>query len=152
MNGNDDREFMKKAHELAQQSNCIRKKVGAVIVLGEDILIGASNGTPNGMTPCNKGGCERCHSEAKSGEYYDSCLCVHAEQSAIATAAGNGISIHGSTLYCTLRPCVTCVIVCLKTGIFTLIYDEDIGFSSSVETAYEFILKNVKGFTATKLS
>ena len=50
MNGNDDREFMKKAHELAQQSNCIRKKVGAVIVLGEDISIGASNDWPKAIS------------------------------------------------------------------------------------------------------
>ena len=136
-----DREFMDYSTKVAQDSNCRRRKVGAVIVLGELVVISAANGTPAGMTPCNEGGCKRCLLGAPSGESYDSCVCIHAEQSAIAQAARMGLHTEGATLYCTLRPCLTCLKVCLAAGIVDIIYNEDIQFQIDVEDTYkEFVL------------
>jgi dCMP deaminase len=39
---------------------------------------------------------------------YDVCICVHAEENALITAARFGISVEGAIAYSTMRPCFTC--------------------------------------------
>lgn len=114
--------------------------MGVVIVLNGLVAITAANGTTIGMIPCNQGGCARCLSHTPSGELYDSCLCIHAEQLAVALAARAGVPTDGATLYCTLRPCLTCAKICLGAGIKEIVYDESIQFSSDVEQAYEKLI------------
>ena len=133
--------FMSMAWDVAQHSNCRRRKVGVTIVRDGAVVITAANGTPAGMTPCNEGGCLRCLSDAPSGELYDSCLCIHAEQVAIARATRTGVPTDGATLYCTLRPCLTCVKLCLEAGISKIVYDEEIQFTPDVEEAYKQFTK-----------
>ena len=135
---------MDMAWKIADTSNCRRKKVGVVIVRGKIILVSSANGTSAGITPCNEGGCPRCLSDTPSGELYDSCLCIHAEQLAIAQAARSGIRLDGATLFSTLRPCLICAKLCLETGITRIIYNEEIPFSDAVEESYEKFLKQVK--------
>lgn len=48
---------------------------------------------------------------------YDTCVCVHAEQNAILTAARFGISINGATLFSTLRPCLGCLKEIIQAGV-----------------------------------
>ena len=135
--GKHSSKFMDKAWEAAENSNCRRRNVGAVIVRDGQILVTASNGTPTGMTSCRDSGCPRCLSDTDTGEQYESCLCIHAEQAAVARAAQAGISIEGTTLYCTLRPCLTCAKLCHKAGIMSIVYEQDIEFGAEVENAYE---------------
>ncbi len=144
-------QFMSMAWDVAQQSNCRRREVGVVVALNGTVVITATNGTPAGVIPCNEGGCLRCLSDTPSGELYDSCLCIHAEQSAIAQAAQTGLQIGGATLYCTLRPCLTCVKLCLKAGILNIVYDEGIQFTSDIEEAYEQCIKET-GLSIIKCS
>lgn len=132
---------MSMAWDVAQHSNCGRRKVGVTIVRDGAVVITAANGTPAGMTPCNEGGCLRCLSDTPSGELYDSCLCIHAEQVAIARATRTGLPTDGATLYCTLRPCLTCVKLCLEAGISNIVYDEEIRFTPDVEEAYKQFIK-----------
>ena len=137
MKNNDlNTELMRVAWLIAERSNCIRQKVGAVVVREETVVITAVNGTPEGIKPCNEGGCRRCSSDAPRGEMYESCLCIHAEQGAIALAARNSIITDGAIMYCTLRPCLTCVKLCWEAGITRIIYDEEISFAGDVEEAY----------------
>ena len=137
------------ARDQAADSDCLRRQVGAVVVKDGSIVVSASNGTPSGCTPCNQGGCARCQSSIPTGEAYDSCVCIHAEQRAIARAARAGLSTAGATMYVTLRPCLPCLSLCLHAGILAVIYDEEISFDRSVEEAYaEFVVKTqicVKG-------
>ena len=128
--------YLNLAREKAAGSNCVRRQVGAVIAKDGATIVVASNGTPDGCTPCNRGGCERCQSDTISGEDYDSCICIHAEQRAIALAASMGVSVKGGTMYVTLRPCIPCLNLCLHAGVLDVIYDEHIAFRSSVERAY----------------
>lgn len=128
--------FLSLARRKAAESNCVRRQVGAVIVRDGGVVISAANGTPEGCTPCKDGGCARCHSDTPSGEAYDSCICIHAEQRAISLAANAGSSTLGSTMYVTLRPCIPCLNLCLHAGIRDVVYDEEIVFPSSVEKAY----------------
>ena len=138
---NQHESYLSMARVKATESDCIRRRVGAVIVKGASILILASNGTPAACLPCNAGGCPRCHSESPSGEAYDACLCIHAEHRAIAEAARTGVSVEGATLYVTLRPCISCLNLCLHAGIGDIVYDETITFNPSVEEAYTSLIE-----------
>ena len=43
-----------------------------------------------------------------SGERHEICRGIHAEQNVIIQASLHGISLEGSTIYCTHTPCVLC--------------------------------------------
>ena len=138
----DTEKYMSVARDAARLSNCCRRAVGAVIVSSGAVIVSASNGTLEGVTPCNEGGCARCDSDVMSGGSYEPCLCTHAEQATVAKAARYGISTEGATMYCTLRPCLTCAKICLEAGIIGIIYEETIRFASDVESAYESLLQS----------
>lgn len=139
------------ARAAAMLSNCARKKVGAVICRKGVTLIAAANGTPEGITECVNGGCARCSSKTPSGQQYESCICIHAEQAAVAKAAKNGTTINGAALYCTLRPCLTCLKVCYYSGIASILYEEFIRFTPQVEKAYKLFI-NSTGLDVSKFS
>jgi len=134
------RYYLDMARQVSKESNCIRRQVGAVIVRGTDVVAKAANGTPAGVKPCSEGGCLRCQSGAVSGQEYEACLCTHAEQKAIALAAKKGISTDEAVIYCTLRPCLTCAMICLESGIRHITYADDIIFSQDVEDAYRQLI------------
>ena len=133
---------MDKAREVAKTSNCRRRQVGALIVHSGVEIISATNHTPTGMTSCKDDGCQRCLSDTPSGESYDSCVCIHAEQSAIAQAAQMGLSTQSATMYSTLRPCLTCANLCLHAGVLNIIYDEHIQFTPNVEEVYRKLVQS----------
>ena len=78
-------------------------------------------------------GCIRCKKRAtaadgegfKSGEAYDLCICVHAEQNAILSAAKLGISVNNATLYTTMTPCFGCAKELLQAGIRKVYYHDE---------------------------
>lgn len=49
---------------------------------------------------------------------------VHAEMAAICDAAARGVSIRGSTLYCTTFPCHLCARLIIASGIMRVVYIE----------------------------
>jgi len=59
----------------------------------------------------------------KSGRRHELCRAVHAEQNAIIQAAVSGVSITGSTLYCTTYPCVVCGKMLINSEIKEIVYD-----------------------------
>src|SRR6266487_1322255 len=101
-----DKYFMGIAMAVRRRANCMGNRIGAVVVLNGRIISTGYNGTPEDMPNCEEGGCHRCANRDKypSGTAYDLCICVHAEQNAILSAARFGIAIEGSTLYTTMRP------------------------------------------------
>lgn len=54
------------------RSNCMKRRVGALLVRSKRILSTGYNGTPRGLTNCNEGGCRRCNGSAKGGEARES--------------------------------------------------------------------------------
>jgi len=132
------------ARRTALASNCMRRQVGAVIVKDGSLIVTAANGTPEGCTPCNNGGCVRCSSNALSGQAYEACICIHAEQRAVALAASSGASTAGATMYVTLRPCLPCLNLCLHAGIVDVIYDEEVTFDQRVEEAYAQFVRHTQ--------
>ena len=59
----------------------------------------------------------------KSGRRHELCRAVHAEQNAIIQAAVSGVSITGSTLYCTTYPCVVCGKMLINSEIKEIVYN-----------------------------
>ena len=57
-----------------------------------------------------------------SGQALDRCICVHAEQNAIITAARFGIEVQESTLYTTQSPCFGCLKESLQAGLRRVVY------------------------------
>lgn len=120
-----DEYFINIAKEVASRSNCVKRKVAAVIVKDKRIISTGYNGTPRGVKNCNEGGCPRCNSFAASGTKLDECLCSHAEENAIVQSAYHGIELKGATLYNTLSPCLTCAKMIINAGIAKVVYNQD---------------------------
>jgi dCMP deaminase len=110
---------------VASRSTCTRRAVGAVLVKDKQILASGYNGAPSGIRHCAETGCLREQLQVPSGERHELCRGVHAEQNAIIQAAFNGVSIKGSTLYCTNRPCSICAKMIINAGIKKVIFKED---------------------------
>ncbi len=117
-----DEYFMMMAEVAAMRGNCVKRRVGAVIVLERQILSTGYNGTPKGITNCCDGGCPRGSSVADSGGSLEACLGVHAEENALIQAAAHGVRIRGATLYCTLCPCSYCAKSIINAGIAEVVY------------------------------
>lgn len=122
-----DEVYMRLALIAKSKSTCVRNQVGAVLVLPSGDTISGHNGTPEGMKSCLEGGCFRCArpKQFPPGQGYDICLCVHAEQSALLSAARSGIAIKGATIYSTMRPCFGCSKELVQAGVNTIVYLDD---------------------------
>ena len=141
-----DAYYMGIATAVRARANCRGNKVGAVVVVGDRVVSTGYNGTPGGMTNCLDGGCERCanRDRYKSGTGYDLCICVHAEQNALLSAALFGIALEGGTLYTTMRPCFGCTKELLQAGIDQVFYLHDWRYpDDEVQNAYEKIQNRV---------
>jgi dCMP deaminase len=119
-----DEYYMGIAMAVRKKANCLGRKVGAVIVRNDRIIATGYNGTPEGMTNCIDGGCVRCRDKEtyKSSVGYDVCICVHAEQNALISAARFGNAVEGGVIYSTLRPCFGCTKASLQAKISTIFY------------------------------
>ncbi|MDO8643804.1 MAG: dCMP deaminase family protein [bacterium] len=110
------------AKVAALRSNCIKRKVAAVIVKDKRLIATGYNGTPRGLKNCNEGGCPRCNSFGVSGANLEDCLCSHAEENAIVQSAYHGVGIHGATLYTTFSPCLMCTKMIINSGIREVVF------------------------------
>jgi len=121
----NDQYYMGIAFAVRERANCRGNRVGAVIVKGNRVVSTGYNGVPDGMPNCLDGGCLRCANpdgRFPSGHGYDLCICVHAEQNAILSAARFGISLEGATLYTTMQPCFGCAKELLQAKIVRVVY------------------------------
>lgn len=116
--------FMAIADMVRTRSTCLRRQVGAVVVKDKRILSTGYNGAPKGMKHCSEVGCIREEADIPAGERHELCRGIHAEQNAIVQAAAFGVSIQGSTLYCTHFPCVLCTKMLINAGIERLVVRE----------------------------
>jgi dCMP deaminase len=125
-----DEYFMSIAKVVAMRSNCIKRKVAAIIVKDKRVISTGYNGTPRGAKNCNEGGCPRCNSMALSGTALDECLCCHGEENAITQAAYHGTALKGAILYTTFAPCLLCTKMIINSGIVEVIYNQEYPLNS----------------------
>jgi dCMP deaminase len=117
-----DQYFMDIVELVSKRSTCLRRKVGAVLVRDKRILSTGYNGAPTGIRHCAEVGCLREQLNVPSGERHELCRGLHAEQNAIIQAALHGVSIKGSTIYCTNHPCIICSKMIINSGIEKIVY------------------------------
>ena len=129
--------YMTVAVAVRSNANCWGSEVGAVLVCNDRIISTGYNGTPAGFLNCREGGCLRCqerhrldedrayvspHPEVMAGKALDICVCVHAEQNALLSAARHGIAVDRTVLYATHQPCFSCLKEALQAGVRQIIY------------------------------
>jgi len=136
-----DSYFMSLASLAAQRSNCMKRRVGCVVVRDKRVISTGYNGTPRGLKNCAEGGCGRCNSGEGSGHALSTCLCIHAEENALLEAGRERLR-EGAVLYCDTCPCLTCSIKIAQMGISEVVYSK--GYSMDGETAAVFREAGVK--------
>src|SRR5438477_8736726 len=111
------------AVEVASRSNCLKIHVGAILLFDDRIRAVGYNGTLAGYEDCFDGGCDRCRDEnITGGEQLDRCICVHAEENALSSAAKYGIPINGTECYVTHEPCIGCTKLLIQAGVQNVVY------------------------------
>ena len=118
-----DNYFIEIARVVSLRSNCVKRRVAAVIVKDKRIIATGYNGTPRGVKNCSEGGCPRCKAFGPSGARLDECYCSHAEENAITLSAYHGVSIKGAVLYSTFSPCLICTKMIINSGISEVVYN-----------------------------
>lgn len=108
-----DRRYLRMARIWSENSYCVRRQVGALIVKDKMIISDGYNGTPSGFPNV----CES--SEGVTLPYV-----LHAEANAITKVARSNNSSEGSTLYVTASPCMECSKLIIQAGIKRVVFDE----------------------------
>ncbi|ODV84080.1 hypothetical protein CANARDRAFT_9073 [[Candida] arabinofermentans NRRL YB-2248] len=115
--------FMRLADLAALRSNCMKRRVGCVIMRENRVIATGYNGTPRNFVNCNQGGCPRCNSGNTCGVGLSTCLCLHAEENALLESGRDRIG-KGAVLYCNTCPCLTCSIKIVQCGIEEVVYSQ----------------------------
>ncbi|MFA6676568.1 MAG: dCMP deaminase family protein [Bacteroidales bacterium] len=109
-----DLSYLDMAERWAQNSYCVRRKVGALLVKNKMIISDGYNGTPSGFENV-------CEDENGLTKAY----VLHAEANAITKVAKSGNSSEGATLYVTDAPCIECAKLIIQAGIVRVVYRKD---------------------------
>ena len=105
--------YMRMARTWSENSYCVRRKVGALLVKNQMIISDGYNGTPSGFE-------NKCEDE-NNVSYPD---VLHAEANAITKVARSNNSADGATLYVTASPCLECSKLIIQSGIRRVVYGE----------------------------
>ncbi len=107
-----DKRYLRMARIWAENSYCVRRQVGALIVKDKMIISDGYNGTPSGFENI-------CEDDAtgKTKPYV-----LHAEANAISKVAKSANNCDGSTLYVTTSPCIECSKLIIQAGIKRVVF------------------------------
>ena len=120
-----DEYFSRIAREVATRSTCLRRQVGAILVLDKRILSTGYNGAPRGVRHCAEIGCMRAQQNTPSGTRHELCRGLHAEMNVLIQAANHGIRVQDATLYSTIFPCSLCAKMLINGGIRRIVAQGD---------------------------
>ncbi len=126
-----DAYFIEIAKVVSSRSTCLRRRYGAVIVKDNVIVSTGYNGAPRGVVNCaDIARCKRKDLNIPSGERYELCEAVHAEQNAIVNGSPErmkdaiiyvaGFEENGSVA--DGKPCLLCSRMILNAQIGTVVY------------------------------
>lgn len=111
-----DKKFIKLSKHVSVWSKDKNKKVGAVIVDSDNIVLSMGyNGIPRGCDDTDESRYER------PTKYL---FTEHAERNAIYHAARHGVSLKECKMYVTLFPCADCARAMIQSGITKLVAPE----------------------------
>lgn len=113
--------FLKMAQELSQQSTCMRRNVGCILVDKHFHIIGSGyNGNAAGFKHCIDKPC--LGYALPSGEGLDICQAIHAEQNALLQCSDVS---KIETCFCTTAPCIHCTKMLLNTSCKNIVFSEE---------------------------
>lgn len=113
--------YMRMARTWAENSYCVRRKVGALLVKDQMIISDGYNGTPSGFENV-------CEDEHNVSYPY----VLHAEANAISKVARSNNSSDRATLYVTASPCLECSKLIIQAGIKRVVYGEEYRLTDGV--------------------
>ncbi|MFG6390851.1 MAG: dCMP deaminase family protein [Candidatus Amulumruptor sp.] len=108
-----DRRYLRMATIWAENSYCVRRQVGALLVKDDMIISDGYNGTPSGFENV-------CEDENGLTKPY----VLHAEANAITKVARSNNSSQDSTLYVTASPCMECSKLIIQSGIKRVVFHD----------------------------
>ena len=114
--------YMRMARTWSENSYCVRRKVGALLVKDQMIISDGYNGTPSGFENI-------CEDENNVSKPY----VLHAEANALTKVARSNNSSDGATLYVTASPCLECSKLIIQSGIKRVVYGEEYRLMDGVE-------------------
>ena len=114
--------YMRMARTWAENSYCVRRKVGALLVKNQMIISDGYNGTPSGFENI-------CEDENNVSKPY----VLHAEANALTKVARSNNTSDGATLYVTPSPCLECSKLIIQSGIKRVVYGEEYRIMDGVE-------------------
>jgi dCMP deaminase len=131
-----ERYYINIAKEVSERSTCLSTRYGAVIVKNDQIVATGYNGAPRKTLSClDRKSCLRRQLNVPSGQQYELCRSVHAEQNAIINAARAGVSLLGGDIYMygtrvwndqkeiiDALPCFICKKMIINAGLEGIIY------------------------------
>ena len=151
--GSWDEYFYNVSRQVARNSKCLSRRIGAVLVWDKGIISTGYNGPPRGVPRCDmrwkidkefsdkygdkvegkklEGVCPRYAIGFESGGGLEICPAGHAERNALINAARKGIKTKGTILYMTCGiPCTPCLVEIINAGVKEIVvtslkvYDE----------------------------
>lgn len=133
---NLDLRYLRMARIWAENSYCLRRKVGCLVVKDKMIISDGYNGTPSGFENI----CE-------DGNNLTKPYVLHAEANAITKLARSSNNSDGATLYVTASPCIECAKLIIQSGIKRVVYGEKYRMQDGIEllqrAGIEIIYKEV---------
>ena len=108
-----DMRYLRMARVWAENSYCVRRQVGALIVKDKMIISDGYNGTPSGFENI-------CENDMGMTKPY----VLHAEANAITKVAKSANNCDGGTLYVTTSPCMECSKLIIQAGIKRVVFSE----------------------------
>ncbi len=108
-----DKRYLRMAKVWSENSYCIRRKVGALVVKDKMIISDGYNGTPSGFENI-------CEDRDNTTKPY----VLHAEANAITKIARSNNNSHEATMYVTASPCIECAKLIIQSGIKRVVYSE----------------------------
>src|SRR4030042_2698471 len=143
------------AKEIASRSTCMSTIVGVIIVKDDQIIATGYNGAPRKTKDCyERGFCLRREVGLPSGQQYELCRSVHAEQNAIINSSRSGANILGADMYMwgikiwagenkllDALPCFICKKMIINSGIKNFIYMDDKGRIKKIDIGKKWASK-----------
>ena len=114
--------YMRMARTWAENSYCVRRKVGALLVKNQMIISDGYNGTPSGFENI-------CEDENNVSKPY----VLHAEANALTKVARSNNSSDGATLYVTASPCLECSKLIIQAGIKRVVYRDEYRLTDGID-------------------
>jgi len=159
-----DEYYYRTCKEVASNSKCLSRSVGAILVRDKSIISTGYNGPPRGVPHCNErytvdskliselrkkgvdptdtsnwNTCPRYVLGFKSGEGLEWCIAGHAERNCLINAAREGTCTKGSSIYmdCGI-PCSPCLVEIINAGVLEVV----VARKTYYDLMSEFLVKN----------